>query len=206
MHLLIIIINNENMKKSKIIFLTMAFAAFSFVNQSAFAQDNFMVNVENSSLTWKGYKPTGSHTGTITLASGNIEVKNNKLTGGTFVADMSTIKDADGSAKLEGHLKSEDFFEIAVFPTSKFEITKTEINAGKIQVTGNMTIKGITKQITFPATLAVSKDNVTLISETFQINRADFNVKYKSKTFFNDLKDKFVNDEFDFQVTIIATK
>jgi len=194
------------MKKSKIIFLTMAFAAFSFVNQSAFAQDNFMVNVENSSLTWKGYKPTGSHTGTITLASGNIEVKNNKLTGGTFVADMSTIKDADGSAKLEGHLKSEDFFEIAVFPTSKFEITKTEVNAGKMQVTGNMTIKGITKQITFPATLAVSKDNVTLISETFQINRADFNVKYKSKTFFNDLKDKFVNDEFDFQVTIVATK
>jgi polyisoprenoid-binding protein YceI len=184
----------------------MAFAAFSFVNQSAFAQDNFMVNVENSSLTWKGYKPTGSHTGTITLASGNIEIKNNKITGGTFVSDMSTIKDADGSAKLEGHLKSEDFFEIAVFPTSKFEITKTEINAGKIQVTGNMTIKGITKQITFPATLAVSKDNVTLISETFQINRADFNVKYKSKTFFNDLKDKFVNDEFDFQVTIIATK
>lgn len=194
------------MKKSKLIFFTMAFAAFSFVSQSAFAQDNFKVNVENSSLTWKGYKPTGSHTGTITLASGNIEIKNNKITGGTFVSDMSTIKDADGSAKLEGHLKSEDFFEIAVFPTSKFEITKTEVNAGKIQVTGNMTIKGITKQITFPATLAVSKDNVTLISETFQINRADFNVKYKSKTFFNDLKDKFVNDDFDFQVTIVATK
>ncbi len=194
------------MKKSKLIFFTMAFAAFSFVSQSAFAQDNFKVNVENSSLTWKGYKPTGSHTGTITLVSGNIEIKNNKITGGTFVSDMSTIKDADGSAKLEGHLKSEDFFEIAVFPTSKFEITKTEVNAGKIQVTGNMTIKGITKQITFPATLAVSKDNVTLISETFQINRADFNVKYKSKTFFNDLKDKFVNDDFDFQVTIVATK
>ncbi|HCE55569.1 MAG: hypothetical protein APF83_00840 [Lutibacter sp. BRH_c52] len=194
------------MKKSKLIFFTMAFAAFSFVSQSAFAQDNFKVNVENSSLTWKGYKPTGSHSGTITLASGSIAVKNNKLTGGTFLADMSTIKDADGSAKLEGHLKSEDFFEIAVFPTSKFEITKTEVNAGKIQVTGNMTIKGITKQITFPATLAVSKDNVTLISETFQINRADFNVKYKSKTFFNDLKDKFVNDDFDFQVTIVATK
>jgi polyisoprenoid-binding protein YceI len=176
------------------------------VSQSAFAQDNFKVTIENSKLTWKGYKPTGDHTGTITLASGNIVLKNNKLTGGTFVADMSTIKDADGSAKLEGHLKSEDFFEIAVFPTSKFEITKSEIKAGKIQVTGNMTIKGITKQITFPATLSVNKDNVTLTSETFQINRADFNVKYKSKTFFNDLKDKFVNDEFDFQVTIVAKK
>ncbi|MHB1195988.1 MAG: YceI family protein [Lutibacter sp.] len=194
------------MKKSKLILFSIAFAAFSFVSQSAFAQDNFKVTTENSKLTWKGYKPTGDHTGTITLASGNIVLKNNKLTGGTFVADMSTIKDADGSAKLEGHLKSEDFFEIVVFPTSKFEIIKSEIKAGKIQVTGNMTIKGITKQITFPATLSVNKDNVTFTSETFQINRADFNVKYKSKTFFNDLKDKFVNDDFDFQVTIVAKK
>ncbi len=194
------------MKRSKLIVFTIVFAAFSFVSQSVFAQDNFKVNVENSKLTWKGYKPTGSHTGTITLASGNIAVKNNKLTGGTFVADMSTIKDADGSAKLEGHLKSEDFFEIVVFPTSKFEIIKSEIKAGKIQVTGNMAIKGVTKQITFPATFVVNNDNVTLTSDTFQINRADFNVKYKSKTFFNDLKDKFVNDEFDFQVTIVAKK
>ncbi len=194
------------MKKSKIILFAMAFAAFSFVSQSAFAQDNFKVTVENSNLNWKGYKPNGDHTGTITLASGNISLKNNKLTGGSFVADMSTIKDTDGSAKLEGHLKSEDFFEVAAFPTAKFDITKIENKGTKIHVTGNMTIKGITKQITFPAALAVNKDNVTLTSDTFQINRADFNVKYKSKTFFNDLKDKFVNDDFDFQVTIVAEK
>lgn len=194
------------MKKSKLILLAIAFASFSFVGQPLFAQENFKVDVDNSSLNWKGYKPTGSHTGIITLASGNIVVKNNKLTGGSFVANMSTIKDADGRAKLEGHLKSEDFFEIAVFPTSKFEITGIANKADKIQITGNMTIKGITKQISFPATLSVNKDMVTLVSETFQINRADFNVKYKSKTFFNDLKDKFVNDEFDFQVNIIAKK
>lgn len=194
------------MKKSKLLLFAMAFAAFSFVSQSAFAQDNFKVTIENSKLTWKGYKPTGNHTGTITLASGNISVKNNTLTGGTFVADMSTIKDNDGSAKLESHLKNEDFFDIAVYPTAKFDIIKTEAKGTKIQVTGNMAIKGITKQITFPATLAVNKDNVTLTSDTFQINRADFNVKYKSKSFFNDLKDKFVNDDFDFQVTIVAKK
>jgi len=194
------------MKKSKLILFAMAFAAFSFVSQSAFAQDNFKVTIENSKLTWKGYKPTGDHMGTITLASGNIYLKNNKLTGGSFVADMSTIKDADGSAKLEGHLKSEDFFEVAAFPTAKFDITNSEIKGTKVHITGNMTIKGITKQFTFPATLAVNKDNVTLTSDTFQINRADFNVKYKSKTFFNDLKDKFVNDDFDFQVTIVAKK
>lgn len=194
------------MKKSKLILFTLLFAAFSFISQSLFAQENFKVTIENSTLNWKGYKPTGSHTGTIALASGNIVVKNNKLTGGSFVANMSTIKDADGSAKLEGHLKSADFFEVAGFPTAKFDITKSEIKAGKIQVTGNMTIKGITKQITFPATLAVNKDNVTLTSETFQINRTDFNVKYQSKTFFTELKEKFINDEFDFQVTIVAKK
>ncbi|MDD3723212.1 MAG: YceI family protein [Lutibacter sp.] len=194
------------MKKSKLFLFAIVFAAFSFVNQPLFAQDNFKVNVDNSTLNWKGFKPTGSHTGAITLTSGNIVLTNNMLTGGSFVADMSTIKDDDGSAKLENHLKSEDFFEIAVFPTSKFEITKSEIKAGKIHVTGNMAIKGVTKQITFPATLAVGKENVTLTSEIFQINRADFNVKYKSKTFFNDLKDKFVNDDFDFQVIIVAEK
>jgi polyisoprenoid-binding protein YceI len=194
------------MKKSGLIIFTIAFAAFSFMSQPLFSQENFTVSVENSNLNWKGYKPMGSQTGTIKLASGNIVLKNNIITGGNFVADMSTIKEAEGNAKLEGHLKSEDFFEIAAYPTSKFEITETVNKAGKIEVTGNMTIKGITKQITFPATLLVNKDAITLTSETFQINRADFNVKFKSKTFFNDLKDKFVNDEFDFQVTIIAKK
>ncbi len=194
------------MKKSKLILFTIMFAAFSFVNEPLLAQENLTVNVENSNLNWKGYKPTGTHNGTIKLLSGNVTMENNKIIGGNFVADMSTIVDADGSAKLEGHLKSEDFFEIAVYPTSKFEITEIVNKGEKIQVTGNMTIKGITKQITFPASLKVNNDNMILTSDTFQINRADFNVKFKSKTFFNDLKDKFVNDDFDFQVTIIANK
>lgn len=194
------------MKKTRLILFTIAFAAFTFMSQAIYSQENFKVDVENSTLNWKGYKPTGSHTGTITLASGNIVLKNNKITGGNFVADMGTIIDSEGSAKLEGHLKSEDFFEIAVYPTSKFEITEIANKGEKIQVTGNMTIKGITKQLTFPASLKVNNDNMMLTSDTFQINRADFNVKFKSKTFFNDLKDKFVNDEFDFQVTIIAKK
>ena len=192
------------MKRIRLIVFTIA--AFTFMSQALYSQENFNVDVENSNLNWKGYKPTGTHSGTITLASGDFVLKDNKITGGNFVTDMSTIKDADGSAKLEGHLKSEDFFEIAVFPISKFEITEIANKGENIQVTGNMTIKGITKQITFPAALLVNEDVITLTSDTFQINRADFNVKFKSKSFFNDLKDKFVNDEFDFQVTIIAKK
>ena len=69
-----------------------------------------------------------------------------------------------------------------------------------------MTIKSVSKEITFPATVSETDSSFTLTSETFKINRAEFHVKYKSKTFFNDLKDKFVNDEFDLQVTIVAKK
>ncbi|WP_372795652.1 YceI family protein, partial [Lutibacter sp.] len=123
-----------------------------------------------------------------------------------FTVDMSTIKDADDSAKLEGHLKSADFFDVEAFPTATFEITTSSIENGKTMVTGDITIKGITKQVTFPAVVTETEEAVTLTSETFQINRADFNIKYKSKSFFNDLKDKFVNDEFDLQVNIVVKK
>lgn len=192
------------MKRIRLLAITIS--AFAFMSQALYSQENFSVNVDNSTLNWKGYKPTGTHNGTITLASGNIFLKNNKITGGNFVADMSTIKESEDNSKLENHLKSEDFFEIVVFPIAKFEITEITNKGEKIQVTGNITIKGITKQIAFPAALLVNEDSLVLTSDTFQINRADFNVKFKSKSFFNDLKDKFVNDEFDFQVTIIAKK
>ena len=111
-----------------------------------------------------------------------------------------------GNKRFENHLKSKDFFEIEVYPISKFEIAGTKNKDGKTYVTGNMTIKNITKEINFPATILENDETVTLKSETFQINRADFNVKYKSKTFFNDLKEKFINDEFDLHVTIVAKK
>lgn len=129
-----------------------------------------------------------------------------KLKGGAFRVDMSTIKDADGSKKLEGHLKSPDFLDVKEYTTSKFEITDSELKDGKFLITGDMTIKGITKQIVFEATLTHSEGSITLESETFQINRADFNIKYKSKSFFNNLKEKFINDKFDLKVKIIAKK
>ena len=117
-----------------------------------------------------------------------------------------TIKDEDGSERLEGHLKSEDFFEVETYPTATFNITEVEMEDRNATITGNMTIKGITKEISFDGEVSETDESVTLMSTVFQINRADFNVKYKSKTFFNDLKDKFVNDEFDLQVTLVSNK
>jgi len=192
------------MKKTIILVAAIALISMSFVGVKEIIVNKSQAKVTSSAIKWKGYKPTGSHAGTINLLSGDLKMDGKNLKGGSFVADMSSIKDEDGSAKLEGHLKSEDFFEVETYTTSKFEITKSEMVNGKNQITGDLTIKDITKQITFSASVTVSDNSVTLTSETIKINRADFNVKYKSKSFFNDLKDKFVNDEFDLQVTIVS--
>ncbi len=194
------------MKKTRILVLITALISMSFTNPTAITKNNFTVDVNKSMLTWKGYKPTGSHHGTIALQSGNLIMEEGKVTGGFFTVNMATINDADGSKKLEGHLKSKDFFEIEVYPTATFQITKSENKEGKTYITGNITIKNVTKEITFIATISETEETVTLTSETFHINRATFNIKYKSKSFFNNLKEKFINNVFDLQVTIVAKK
>lgn len=165
------------------------------VNKMAVA-DN--VNKEVSYLTWKGTKPTGAHNGTVALKSGSLIVEDGKLTGGTFVVDMNSIKNEDlegeQAGKLVGHLTSADFFDVAKYPTSTFEITSVEEKDGKLDVTGNLTIKDVTKSITIPAMMMQEEGVTTFKSEMFNINRADFNVKYGSKSFFDNLKDKFIDD------------
>lgn len=170
------------------------------------------VDLENSFLTWKGTKPTGAHNGTVALKEGSLLVEDGNITGGTFVVEMSSIKvldieDAEKNANLKGHLTSADFFDVAQFPTSKFVITSVEEKEGKLHVTGNLTVKDVTKSITIPAMLSTENGVHTFKSETFNINRADFNVKYGSKSFFDNLKDKFIDDlvEMSFEVKTNAT-
>lgn len=190
------------MKKIGILVL---FVVLSFLEVTA--QEKYEVDVAKSTITWKGYKPMGSHNGTIEVQSGSILMQDEYIAGGLFSVAMATIKDADGSARLEGHLKSKDFFEVETFPTSKFAITQVEMSEnGEATIKGNITIKGITKEISLLGNVTKTDNSVTLKTDVFQINRADFNVKYKSKSFFNDLKEKFINDEFDLQVTIVANK
>lgn len=157
------------------------------------------VDTAASVLHWKGTKPTGAHDGTVALKSGGLLIEDGKLTQGQFIIDMNAISNLDmkgteGAGKIEGHLKSADFFDVAVYPVSKFVITKVEEVDGKLAVTGNLNIKDVTKSVTIPATLSTENGVSTFKSESFNINRADFNIKYKSKSFFKDLKDKFVDD------------
>ena len=170
------------------------------------------VDLSTSMITWKGYKPTGSHNGTVAMQDADLLIEDGSLKAGEFTIDMNTIKvedipaDNEGNAKLRGHLTSADFFDVATYPTSKFVITNVEKKEGnKVHVTGNLTIKDVTKSVTIPAMLSTANGVTTLESETFMIDRAEFNVKYGSKSFFDDLKDKFINDDMEMSF-VVKTK
>ncbi len=172
----------------------------------------YMADAENSTLAWKGSKLTGTHNGTIKISEGYLAFENGQLNGGDFVIDMRTIKDldiedAEDNADLVGHLSSADFFDIENNPTSLFAITGVEEKEGKVIVKGNLTIKGIEKNIEFPATVSVDGDAVTFKSEAFTIDRTDWDIKFKSGKFFQDLaKDKMIDDNIEFQIEVKASK
>ena len=170
--------------------------------------------VEPSSvIEWVGKKPTGQHTGTIGLQSGSLTVDNGKVTG-DFTIDMNSITvtditEADGKLDLEAHLKgtgkedgADHFFNVKTYPTGTFKLTSFD----GANVTGDLTLKGKTKTISFPATLTITDNEVTLESKPFEINRVDFGVNYASKSVFGDLKDKFINDEIELVVKVKAKK
>lgn len=168
------------------------------------------VDTTVSVLTWKGTKPTGAHNGNVSIKKGGLLLSKDALVGGQFTFDMNSIKNldmagTDGAGKIEGHLKAADFFDVAVYPISKFVITSVAEVDGKLSVTGNLQIKDVTKSITIPAMISSVNGITTFTSEMFNINRADFNVKYGSKSFFDNLKDKFIDDLIEMSF-VVKTK
>lgn len=167
-----------------------------------------------SEILWHAEKVVGKHDGAVKVKQGTINVKDGKITGGTVEIDLATITntdltDAESNGKLVNHLKSEDFFDVAKFPTSKLEIIEvTPIQnsaAGQPNYTvkGNLTIRGVTKGITFPATLNVSDSKVTG-SSVFDIDRTEFGLKYGSGKFFEGLGDKMIKDNFTMKFNVSA--
>ncbi|KFF21028.1 YceI family protein [Chryseobacterium sp. JM1] len=163
-----------------------------------------------SDVHWWGYKvaksEASSHDGTVKVKSGDMIMKGNDLVGGSFVLDMTSINATDLSGeyqqKLNGHLKNGDFFEVEKFPTASFKITTVKKNSDKIYnslVTGNLTVKGKTSAITFPAKISYSKGVVSLVSEKFSFDRQKFDVAYKST-----MQDVFVKDDIEMLVKVSA--
>ncbi len=189
----------KNKIKTSLIAILVAFTSFSFTGIDG---DVKKVKTEKSQVLWKGYKVTGSHTGTIALKSGSLLFDNDKLKGGEFVIDMTTLisTDLEGEykGKLEGHLKSDDFFGVAANPTAT--LTFKEVNAsGKnaYNVTGDLTIKGKTNTVNFVISIYGNKATANL-----KIDRTKYDVKYGSTSFFEGLKDKAIYDEFDLNVDL----
>ena len=174
----------------------------------------FNINTNVSVIEWKGSKPTGTHHGTINLQDGSFIVNGTTIEGGKAVIDMTSIQDhdleGDMKANLENHLKGTvegkegDFFDTTKFPTALFEITEISEAEGKTMVSGNLTMKDKTHNITFPAVINHSENSVEIKSEPFTIDRTLWGVNYGSKTIFDNLGDKFINDEIELTITIVA--
>ena len=190
------------MKHLKIVVLVAVIAALiSFT----FKDSGYKIDSQKSKVTWVGKKVTGQHNGTISLADGNFTTKGKKITGGSFTIDMTTIKDAEANQRLEGHLKSDDFFSTEKFPKATFVTSSIEPKSGdEYVVKGNLTIKGITNAIEFPATIQITKDQLSAKAKIL-VDRTKFDIKFRSGNFFENLGDKAIEDNFELNVDLVGS-
>mgnify|MGYP006362313589 FL=1 len=184
-------------------FKSIALALVAFVTFTATAQKSKKVDASKSTINWVGKKVTGSHEGTITLKEGALIFKGKKLVGGNFTVDMTTINTTDlsgkGKTNLDGHLKSDDFFGVEKFPTATLVIKSIgDKGNGVYSATADLTIKGKTESIKFDLTVAGNTATTTL-----KVDRTKYDIKYGSGSFFSDLGDKTINDEFELKVKLV---
>jgi polyisoprenoid-binding protein YceI len=174
--------------------------------------DTLIASHHASQITWKGFKPGGEHTGMVNLKpDGIILIKGNQLVGLDIAIDLTSIADSDltdpkMNEMLIKHLKSPDFFNVDSFPTAHFVLSglSKTVNNGPFayMLSGNMTIKNITRPISFKANIDIKENSFSAESEPFMLNRTQWNVNYGSKSIFKELTDKFINDEFSVQILL----
>lgn len=193
----------------KTILALAAILTFSF-SVSAHGEKS-KVNTSSSVMEWVGEKVSGQHNGKIMLKSGALDVSHGKVTGGSFTIDMNSItcddiEDKEWNGKLVGHLKNDDFFGVAKHPTSTFKITKVEevkSDKGTHKITGELTIKGITKSVSFPATIKVEGSKVEATADIV-VDRTKYDIRYGSGSFFDNLGDKTISDDFKIKLKLFA--
>ncbi len=167
--------------------------------------NTFKVDPAKSQLIWNARKVTGSHDGFVNIKTGKLEFRDGQLTGGYFEIDMTSITVTDLSGKqkesLEGHLKSDDFFGVEQHPNALLRITSVASRgtAGEYKITANATIKGVTKEIRFNAVVNPEADTA---EAELELDRTDYNVRYGSGSFFDNLGDKTIYDEFTIKVRL----
>lgn len=178
----------------------------------------YEINANESTIEWRGTKPTGEHVGTINIQDGSLMATNEQITSGRVIIDMESIEVTDeGMAEdqrnnLEQHLKGTvegketDFFNVNVYPTATFEITGVSEENGQKMLQGNLTLKDSTKNIQFPVRTEIGEEELTLESETFVIDRTDWGVNYGSQSVFDNLGDNFISDDMELTIKVVARR
>lgn len=169
--------------------------------------DTLAIDLTQSTINWKGFKPGGQHHGTIALKGAEVYLLDKQVQGGFAEIDMKSIVvgdlEGESAQQLKGHLESADFFEVETYPTARFEITGVEnISTDSLMLSGNLTMKDVTKNISFKAKVSEQEGVYRLSSEPFTIDRIVWNVQYGSKNIFKNLGDKFINDEMELQISL----
>tara|TARA_Y100001970_G_scaffold205843_1_gene250694 strand:- start:12608 stop:13168 length:561 start_codon:yes stop_codon:yes gene_type:complete len=180
---------------------------------SIFSLNQFVINNEKSSIKWKGTKSNGSyHDGLISVHQSLLELDStNMIIDGKIIIDMNSIictdiQDTSSNSYLVSHLKNDDFFSTADFPTAILQITEaTFLNDNKYNITADLTIKNQTHSINFIANIII-QDQIALASGKMEINRAKYGIKYKSQSWFPDIGDRFINDIFELYFNLVATE
>jgi len=177
--------------------------------------DKYKVDVKSSTISWKGSKKIGdSHTGTLDIASGILVIDKGTIIGGGFTIDINSLNNTDmagtdGAGKLEGHLKSEDFFNVAKFPNATFNITKVTpvMNNSTMThtVSGMLNLMGVAKSISMPATINMTDDSFSATVKDYKLNRTDWGMKYGSGLL-GLAADKIINDDVMINIELSASK
>jgi polyisoprenoid-binding protein YceI len=187
--------------------------ALSFIFQFSFTlhTNDVKVNKKNSTVIWTGSKPTGSHTGNMNIKSGYLTYDHGQVVGGNFVIDMKSITCSDIKSEkknqyLVDHLKDADFFNVAKFPEASLTIIRVQkLKENQFQMLADLTIKGITKPVSFTADLSVNGNSYNAIAKII-IDRTKWGVEYKSGNIFKDLGDKIIYDDIEFDIFLVSEK
>ncbi len=168
------------------------------------------VNKSESTIKWNAKKVTGEHYGQVSLADAKLDYDNGKITGGSFDMDMTKITveditDPNSNKRLTDHLKSDDFFSVEKHNKSTFKITEAKsTNGTDYTITGDLTIKGVTNPVTFPAKVTVDGNKITATAG-ITFDRTKYDIKYRSGSFFDGLADKMIYDDVTLDVKLVAS-